>query len=94
MKKEENKQLTVIPTAELLSEMESLVVYAGNGISGTAETYKCTFECNIVAGCVTNSAGNCCPNNVSNCGEKCSLCDIKVNTTCLGSDPKYKIPCT
>ena len=29
MKKEENKQLAVIPTAELLSEMESLVVYAG-----------------------------------------------------------------
>ncbi len=41
MKKEENKQLAVIPTAELLSEMESLVVYAGNGISGTAETYQC-----------------------------------------------------
>ncbi|MDE6097506.1 MAG: hypothetical protein K2G24_01315 [Muribaculaceae bacterium] len=89
MKKEENKQLVAIPTGELLSELESMVVFGGIGM-GVDVTNECTNS-----GCSTN--------NVANCGTKCTeSCNPKFNSgciskpllTCTSTEPKYRTPCT
>ncbi len=104
MKKEENKNLlAVIPTDELLSELESMVVFGGMGV-GMVEGNSCPNF-------------NCPSNNYSNCGVKCSTscdtdathgCSTKYTTvcnskyssgcfskglTCIDTGAKLKIPC-
>ena len=66
MKKEENKQIAVIPTAELLSEIENLIVFAGKGdekaepLGDTSCTkYLCDLKFLLCFGSGPESKDNC-----------------------------------
>lgn len=102
MKKEEKNQLAVIPTAELLSELDSLVVFGGNGsVDPLDDNTGCTI--NNVANCGAKCIDACNPKVTIDCdGYSTSICVPKVildcytkaQYKCLDPGIKFLNPCS
>ena len=89
MKKEENKQLTVIPTAELLADMESLVVFGGKNDNDKGDSFtvsNCDSFKAAHCNCTFKDGGNC----VAGCG--CNNGNAGITIGGSGSGPVTNFP--
>lgn len=91
MKKEENKQLAVIPTEELLSELESMVVFGGIGIVDAEEDIY--NNCNFASNCGVKCSDSCNPKITSACNVYYNATCVPKTLTCIDIGTKQKIPC-